>query len=420
MQCARIATYNNAVKSLRIFVLALLAAASTLSAEDWPQFRGPGGEGHSTERGLPLTWSEKQNIVWKTPVAGRGWSSPVIGGGKVWLTTSIDSKTEASLRLLAFDIESGREVVNVEAINIRDSALKNIKNSHASPTPILENDRVYVHFGADGTAAFTTDGKLVWKTTLPYESQHGNGGSPTLYRDLLIVNCDGADDAYVIALDKNTGKTRWRTQRRKPYDQSYSTPLVITVQGRDQLISVGAYRAAAYDPLTGREIWRVGYGDGFSNVPRPVYSHGLVFIPTGFQEASMLAVRPTGTGDVTDTHIAYTIERGAPFTPSPIVVGDEFFMVSDIGIATCLDVATGKIHWQQRLSGNFSASPVFADGRIYFLSEEGLATVLAPGKEFRRLAVNQLDGSTYASIAPSQGSLFIRSDTHLYRIAIPR
>jgi outer membrane protein assembly factor BamB len=161
----------------------------------------------------------------------------------------------------------------------------------------------------------------------------------------------------------------------------------------------------------------VRYGDGFSNVPRPVYGHGLVFIPTGFQEASMLAVRPTGTGDVTNSHIAYTIERGAPFTPSPIIVGDEFYMVSDIGIASCLDVATGRLHWQQRLTGNFSASPVFADGRIYFLSEEGLATVLAPGTEFRRLATNQLDGSTYASISPSLGSLFIRSDTHLYRIA---
>lgn len=395
-----------------------MATSIAVTGEDWPQFRGPGGEGHSSERGLPLTWSETQNVVWKTPVPGRGWSSPAIAGGKVWLTTSVDNRGTASLRLLAFDAQTGREILNVEAFTIRPSFLKNMKNSHASPTPIVENDRVYVHFGADGTAAYSTDGKLIWKTRLPYDSQHGNGGSPTLYRDLLIVNCDGADDAYVIALDKNTGKTRWRTERRMPYDQSYSTPLVITVAGRDQLISVGAYRAAAYDPLTGREIWRVRYGDGFSNVPRPVYSHGLVFIPTGFQEASMLAVRPTGAGDVTNTHIAYTIERGAPFTPSPIIVGDEFYMVSDIGIASCLDVATGKLHWQQRLSGNFSASPVFADGRIYFLSEEGIATVLAPGKEFRQLAKNQLDGSTYASIAPSLGSLFIRSDTHLYRIAV--
>jgi outer membrane protein assembly factor BamB len=233
---------------------------------------------------------------------------------------------------------------------------------------------------------------------------------------MLILSCDGSDTAFVIALDKNTGKTRWKTERRMPYDQAYTTPLVINVDGRDQLVSIGAYRAASYDPQTGREIWRVRYGDGFSNVPRPIYSHGLVFIGTGFQEPSMLAVRPTGTGDVTNTHVAYIIDRGAPFTPSPVVVGDEFYMVSDIGVASCLDVRTGKTHWQQRMPGNYSASPLFADNRIYFLSEEGVATVIAPGKEFRRLAVNTLDGMTYASIAVSQKSLLIRSDSHLYKI----
>jgi outer membrane protein assembly factor BamB len=396
-------------------VLALLASLS-LAAEDWPQFRGPGGEGHSTENGLPLQWSESQNILWKTPVAGRGWSSPVVAGGRVWLTTAIERQGKGSLRVLAYDVQSGREVVNVEVFSVSDALLKNVKNSLASPTPIVEGERVYVHFGADGTAALSTDGKIVWKLTLPYDSMHGNGGSPTLYRDLLIVSCDGADDAYVIALDKNTGKTRWKTQRRRPFDQSYTTPLVIQVEGRDQVVSIGAYRAAAYDPQTGREIWRVSYGDGFSNVPRPVFGHGLVFIGTGFQEPSMLAVRPTGTGDVTNTHVAYTIDRGAPFTPSPLIVGDEFYMVSDIGVASCLDVKTGRIHWQQRVPGNYSASPVFADNRIYFLSEEGVATVIAPGKEFRRLAVNTLDGTTFASIAVSQQTLFIRSDSHLYRI----
>ena len=398
------------------FVALALLATISLAAEDWPQFRGPDGEGHSTETGLPLQWSESQNIRWKTPVTGRGWSSPVVANGRVWLTTSVERQGRASLRVLAYDVQSGKEVVNAEVFSLPNAVLKNEKNSLASPTPILEGERVYVHFGADGTAALSTDGKIVWKITLPYDSMHGNGGSPTLYRDLLIVNCDGSDDAYVVALDKNTGKIRWKTQRRRPFDQSYTTPLVIQVDGRDQVVSIGAYRAAAYDPQTGREIWRVSYGDGFSNVPRPVFSHGLVFIGTGFQEPSMLAVRPTGTGDVTNTHVDYTIERGAPFTPSPLIVGDEFYMVSDIGVASCLDVKTGKIHWQQRVPGNYSASPVFADNRIYFLSEEGVATVIAPGKEFRRLAVNTLDGTTFASIAVSQGTFFIRSDSHLYRI----
>ena len=399
-----------------IFGALALLAAVPLTGEDWPQFRGPGGEGHSSEKGLPLQWSESQNILWKTPVAGRGWSSPVVAGGRVWLTTAIERQGRGSLRVLAYDVQSGREVINVEVFSVSSAYLKNAKNSLASPTPIVEGERVYIHFGADGTAALGMDGKVVWKLTLPYDSMHGNGGSPVLYRDLLIVSCDGSDDAYVVALDKNTGKVRWKTQRRRPFDQSYTTPLVIQVDGRDQVVSIGAFRAAAYDPQTGREIWRVSYGEGFSNVPRPVFSHGLVFIGTGFQEPSMLAVRPTGTGDVTNTHVAYTIERGAPFTPSPLIVGDEFYMVSDIGVASCLDVKTGKIHWQQRVPGNYSASPVFADNRIYFLSEEGVATVIAPGREFSRLAVNTLDGTTFASIAVSEGTLFIRSDSHLYRI----
>jgi len=333
------------------------------------------------------------------------------------LTTALRDRNTASLRAIAFDVETGREVVNVEVFRLSSAVVLNVKNSFASPTPIVEGDRVYVHFGKDGTAAISTSGQIVWKTQLAYESQHGMGGSPTLYKDLLIVSCDGHTDAYVVALDKRTGKIRWKTQRREPYDQAYTTPLVIRVGNQDQVVSIGAYRAAAYDPESGKEIWRVSYGDGFSNVPRPVYGHGLVFIATGFQEPSLLAVRVDGKGDVTKTHVAWSLRRGVPYTPSPILIGDELYMVSDIGVATCLDAKTGMVLWQQRLNGNYSASPVLADGRIYFQSEEGMTTVLAPGKEFRRLASSTLDGATLASIAVSNGSLFIRSDTHLYRIA---
>ena len=401
--------------SLCAFVSLWLISAGAI-AEDWPQFRGPTGEGHSTETGLPLDWSETRNVKWKVPVPGSGWSSPVVSGGRVWLTSAVRDRNTASLRAIAFDVETGREVVNVEVFRLSSAVVLNVKNSFASPTPVVEGDRVYVHFGKDGTAAISTSGQIVWKTQLAYESQHGNGGSPTLYKDLLIVSCDGHTDAFVVALDKRTGKTRWKTQRREPYDQAYTTPLVIRVGNQDQVMSIGAYRAAAYDPESGREIWRVSYGDGFSNVPRPVYGHGLVFIATGFQEPSLLAVRVDGKGDVTKTHVAWSLRRGVPYTPSPILIGDELYMVSDIGVATCLDAKTGMVLWQQRLSGNYSASPILADGRIYFQSEEGMTTVLAPGKEFRRLASSALDGSTLASIAVSNGSFFIRSDTHLYRI----
>jgi outer membrane protein assembly factor BamB len=395
---------------------ALLAAASGLAAEDWPQFRGPTGQGMSTEVELPVEWGESSNVRWKVEVPGVGWSSPVVAGDRVWLTTAVVDRSATSLRALAFDAATGRRVVDAEVFRLPRRNLLNPKNSHASPTPIVEGDRVYVHFGADGTAALTASGEVVWKKRYAYESQHGNGGSPTLYKDLLIFSCDGSDTAFVVALDKQTGAERWRTRRRAPFDQAYSTPLVIRVAERDQLVSVGAYRAVAYDPETGKEIWRVGYDDGFSNVPRPVFANGLVYIATGFQEPSLIAVRPDGTGDVTRTHVAWTLRRSAPHTPSPIVVGDELYVVNDMGIATCLDSRTGETVWRERLGGNYSASPVFADGRLYFLSEEGVATVLAPGRTFRKLATNQIDGATLASMAIADKSIFIRTDAALYRI----
>jgi outer membrane protein assembly factor BamB len=324
---------------------------------------------------------------------------------------------DASLRTLAFDVETGRQVVNTEVFRVRSAGIINPKNSRASPTPIVDGDRVYVHFGADGTAALTTAGDIVWKAQFPYDSMHGNGGSPVLYDDLLIVSCDGADMAFVVALDKQTGKVRWKTSRRRPWDQAYSTPLVIRVGERDELVSVGAYRAASYDPRSGKEIWRVSYPEGFSNVPRPVYGHGLVYIATGFNEPSLVAVRVDGTGDVTKTHVVWTLRRGAPLTPSPLLVGDELYIVNDTGIASCLDAKAGTTHWQQRLGGNYSASPIFADQRIYFLSEEGVATVITPGTQFRKLGTNELDGATLASMAVSGASIFIRTGTDLYRIS---
>ena len=384
----------------------------------WPQFRGPTGQGHSTERGIPVEWSETQNIVWKVPVSGRGWSSPVVANGRIWITTAIADRGGASLRALAFDVETGRELLNVDVFRLSNANLKNVKNSHASPTPIVDGNRVYVHFGGDGTAALdATSGAILWKKRFPYASQHGSGGSPALHKDLLIFSGDGHYEAWVIALDTRTGDVRWKTERRKPFDQAYTTPLVISVNGRDQVVSVGAYRAAAHDPETGKEIWMVRYEEGFSNVPRPVFGHGLVYITTGFFQPAVLAVRAGGTGDVTGTHVAWSMTRGAPFTPSPLLVGDELYVISDLGVLSCVDAKTGTLHWQERIGGNHSASPVFADGRIYFLSEEGVATVIAPGTTFRRLAVNELDGATLASMAVAHGSIFIRTLTHLYRIA---
>jgi outer membrane protein assembly factor BamB len=383
-------------------------------SQDWPEFRGPTGQGNSDERGLPLVWSETKNVRWKVAIPGRGWSSPAIHGDRVWLTTATEEGK--SLRAISVDRNTGAILQNVEVFRLKSLGNLNSKNSQASPTPVLEGDRVYLHFGAYGTACITQSGEIVWKTRLDYDNgQHGPGGSPVIYDNLLILSCDGQDVQYVVALDKLTGKIKWK-KLREGY-QAYTTPLIVRLPAGDQVISPGAFRAVSYEPRTGKELWQVRYGDGFSNVPRPVYGNGLVFICTGFQQPSLLAVRLDGRGDVTKSHIAWTLKRGVSLTPSPLLVGDELYMVSDNGVASCIDAKTGASHWQVRLGGNHSASPLYADGRIYFLSEEGESVVIAPGKEFKALAKNQLDGPTLASMAVSNGSIFVRSQTHLYRLS---
>jgi outer membrane protein assembly factor BamB len=392
----------------------LLFLSLLFFSQDWPEFRGPTGQGHSDERGLPLAWSETKNVRWKVAVPGRGWSSPAIRGDRVWLTTATEEGK--SLRAISVDRNTGAILQNVEVFRLKSPGNLNAKNSQASPTPVLEGDRIYLHFGAYGTACITQSGEIVWKTRLDYDNgQHGPGGSPVVYDNLLILSCDGQDAQYVVALDKQTGKVRWK-KFREGY-QAYTTPLVLRLPAGDQVISPGAFRAVSYEPRTGKELWQVRYGDGFSNVPRPVYGNGLVFTCTGFQQPSLLAVRLDGRGDVTKSHIAWTLKRGVSLTPSPLLVGDELYMVSDNGVASCIDAKTGAPHWQVRLGGNHSASPLYADGRIYFLSEEGESVVIAPGKEFKALAKNQLDGPTLASMAVSNGSIFVRSQTHLYRLS---
>lgn len=394
-----------------------LAAMQAAQAEDWPGFRGPSGLGTSAERNVPLAWSASRNVAWKAAVAGRGWSSPAVADGRAWITTAVAGRG-TSLRLLAYAVQTGRLAVDVEVFNVGDATLLNDKNSHASPTPIVRGDRVYVHFGSLGTAALTTSGAVLWRTQLAYQPEYGNGGSPLLYGDLLIVNCDGSDQAYVVALDIRTGAVRWKTSRRA-VGSAYTTPLLVRVGDRDQVVSVGAHSATAYDPATGTELWRVSHY-GSSTVPSPVSGHGLVYLASGFQSVTLLAVRADGAGDVTGTHVAWKMGRSAPLTPSPLLVGDELYIVTDTGVATCLDAATGRQRWQQRLEGTYSASPVYADGRIYFLNEDGATTVIAPGTQFRALATNTLDGMTLASPAVSNGSIFIRTASHLHRIATSR
>ena len=398
-----------------------LAAGRCLAGEEWPQFRGPDGQGHADATGLATTWSEVENVTWKTPLPGRGWSSPVIIEDRIWLTTALDDGR--ALHALLVDRGSGRLVLDVPVFTVEEPAKINVKNSYASPTSLVEGDRLWVHFGTYGTACLDNrSGKILWTNReLKLDHKEGAGSSPIMVGDLLVVNCDGTDVQYVVALDKNTGTIVWKAERSAPKNpdpdlrKAYSTPLLIEAGGRQQIISTGADRVSAYDPRTGIELWYVNY-EGFSNVPRPVFAEGLVIIATGYMKPQLFAIRPDGAGDVTGTHVAWRVKAQVPANPSPVVVGKNVYMVSDQGVVTCLDIATGKEQHKARIGGNFSASPIAADGLIYFSSEEGETTVFAAEDRLREIARNKLDGRLMASFAVAGRALFVRSDTTLYRI----
>ncbi len=391
----------------------------------WPQFRGPRGDGHSTATGLPITWNEGENLAWKVAVPGRGYSSPVISEGKIWLTTALEGsgQTGGTLHAVAIDQESGRIVHDVEVFHPRTWQHRHAENSHASPTPVVEPGRVYVNFGDYGTACLSTEsGEVIWRSReLRLAHEHGPGSSPILWRHLLIVNGDGIDQRYVAALDKRTGELAWKTRRsveleRDPsHGKAFATPLVIVSGGRPQLISPGAWQVSSYDPATGEEIWRVRY-DGYSNVPRPVAGLGLVFIDTGYVKPHMLAIHPGGRGDVTDSHVRWSYHWQVPANPSPLLIGDRLFMVSDHGNASWLDARKGEDLWRQRLGGRHYASPIYASGRVYTFSREGRTVVIEAGDSYLELARAELDGSIMASPAVAGSAFFVRTEKHLYRL----
>jgi outer membrane protein assembly factor BamB len=398
--------------------LTWLASVSTGFAGDWPEFRGPGQQGHSDERNLPLTWSETENIAWKTDLPGLGWSSPSIVGKRIWLTTAEKAGADQeSIKLLAIciDRDAGKILKSVEVFEKDHPARIHNKNSHASPTPVIEGDRVYVHFGAHGTACLTWEGDIVWKTELPYNHRHGPAGSPVLFRDTLIIVCDGTDTQYITALDKKTGKQVWKTIRAEGR-MAYSTPTLIEFNGEPQLITAGGEFITAYNPETGKELWKFRYPKGYSVVPRPVVAQGIAFASSGYDDPVFYGVKLGGQGDVTESHLAWKIAKGAPRNASPIVVDDDIYIVSDNGVVTCLDVKTGKVHWQKRVGGDFSSSPLYADGRIYITSEAGLTTVLKPGHEYEVLAENPMPGRIFASLAPVDGAIYLRTEKSLFRI----
>jgi len=406
----------------RLFALALTGLTLHLAAEDWPEFRGPTGQGLSNAKDLPVRWSATENVAWKIALPGAGWSSPVLVNDRLYITTAKTAEGAKSLTLnvLCLSAPDGKTLWSTEVFAPQDGSSLHRKNGYASPTPIVRDGRLYAHFGHLGTACLNLDGKVLWRqTSLNYPSMHGNGGSPVLTADSLIFSCDGVTKPEVVALDKNTGEVRWRTPRNNdpvPKKFSFSTPLLITHNGRPELISPGAGGTYAYDPATGRLLWKVSTGNGFSIVPRPVFAHGLLFVNTDYDFPKLFAIRPGGEGDVTASHLAWQTGRGAPSTPSALVVGEEVYFVSDAGVATCANAKTGAVLWNERLGGGFSASPVFGDGRVYFQNEEGVGYVVKAGPHFELLAKNELGERTLASYAVADHALFIRTAENLLKI----
>jgi outer membrane protein assembly factor BamB len=413
---------------------------------DWPQWRGPAGQGHApAARDLPVTWSETENVAWKTPLAGRGWSSPVIGGGRIWVTTAIEREASPEekaralagnrmagqlevsgsvmIRAVCLDEASGKILHDVELFAIADPQPIHKLNSFASPSPVLAGERLYCHCGDFGAACLdAATGEVLWRNReLRLNHENGPGSTPVVWQDKLIVHLDGSDVQSIAAYDTATGKLAWQTPRSgtlrddPQLKKAYGTPLILPLEGRDVVLSPAADWLYAYDPATGRELWKMGYGVlGFSIVPRPVVAGELVLLSTSFMQPELLAVKLAGAA--TAPEIVWREKKGAPTMASPLVVDGLLFMVSDKGIATCLEAATGERVWTERLGGNVSSSPLFADGRIYVGNRDGETFVIRPRREFELLATNHLEGGIFATPAAVGRAIYLRTEHALYRL----
>ena len=423
----------------RTFLLIFLTLGGLATYADWPEFRGPRGDGHASAPGdpkplgLPLHWSETNNIKWKTAIPFRGWSAPVVMGGQVWLTTATEDGRDCFA--ICVDAKTGKEVFN-EKVFHHDSPepLGNgaSMNSYATPSPAIEPGRVYVHFGSAGTACLDTkSGKVLWKRDdLPCRHYRGPSSSVVLFENLVILTFDGADLQYLAALDKQTGATVWKTNRSVAWNdetvpgpmakdgdlrKAHSTPLLVTVGGKPQLLSSGAKAAYGYDPRTGQELWRVQYPD-WSGAPRPLFDNGLAFIVTGLTKKELWAVKTDGHGDVTETGVVWKLKTHIGKYASPLLVDGLIYTAAEESFVTCLEAATGQTVWTERVGGKYAASPIYADGRIYLFDQDGTTTLIKPGRALEVLATNTLAAGFMASPAVSGKALFLRTRTHLYRV----
>jgi outer membrane protein assembly factor BamB len=409
-----------------LFLLIVLSASVGRGAEEWPQFRGPSQHGYSDAKGVALKWSEKENVKWKVAIPGEGWSSPIVAGGRIWLTTAVDGGK--SLRAIAVDFATGKLLHDIEVFRNDPPPPIHKRNSYASPTGLVEGEAVFVHFGPMGTARLDAkSGSIRWENRdLAYDPQNGPGGSLASWKDKLLIPCDGTDFQYEVALDKETGKVVWKTDRSAipelmnlPADmrKAYGTPVLASIDGRVQSLTTASNRLYALDPETGRELWHFDYPRGFSNVPLPAISGDVMVISSGFMKPSLIGVKLGGAkGNATQSHLLWKQNAGAPDQCSPIIVKDRVYVTTSGGILSCLDLRTGNIVWKERIGSDFASSPIYVDGRIYFFAAAGPCTVIEPGDTFKKVAENTLDEGCMASPAVVGRSLLVRTKSHLYRI----
>jgi outer membrane protein assembly factor BamB len=418
-------------------ILLALAAVQGHATKNWPEFRGPWGDGHVSApgdtniAGFPLRWSETENVKWKTEIHDRGWSTPVVMGGQVWLTTATADGHD--FFVLCLDADTGEIHFDEKVFHCENpESLGNNVNSYATPSAAIEPGRVYVHFGSYGTACLeTATGKVVWKRDdLPCRHYRGPSSSPVLYGDKVILTMDGVNLEYTVALDKETGRTVWKTDRSVAWNdendndrmakegdrrKAHSTPLIVQTPGGTQMLSAGAKAAYSYDPGTGRELWRVRYYD-WSAAPMPLYYDGMAYFITGLASTELLAVKADGKGDVTDTHVVWKLKTHVGKYSSPILVDGLLYTAADESFLSCIDAATGDVLWNNRIGGGYQASPIYADGRLYFCNQQGVTTVIEPGRTCTILASNKLADGFMASPAAAGKALFLRTRTHVYRI----
>ncbi|MDD2599061.1 MAG: PQQ-binding-like beta-propeller repeat protein [Kiritimatiellae bacterium] len=420
---------------IKIFTLSaalVLIHGSTLADNSWPMFRGTHGDGTVKGANLPLNWSETENVRWKTAMPNQGWSTPVVQGKRIWLTSATENGEE--FFALCVDAKSGKLLIEKRLFQTSTpEPLGNSVNGYASPSPAIEPGRVYLHFGSYGTACLNAEsGDLIWqRDDLPCRHYRGPGSSPILYKDLLILTFDGVDQQYLTALNKHNGKSVWTTKREiewKDLDaqgqpkregdfrKGFTTPLVIDVKGQPQLISPASNVLFAYDPESGKEIWRT-QNSSHTPVVIPVYADGLVMAVTGHGADEMLAIRPDGRGDVTASHVVWRMGgKDVPQTPSPVAVDGLLYMLSDHGVLNCIEIKTGAQIWRETLRASYIASPIHDGERIYLFSVSGKATVIRAGRTFEKLAENNLDAGLMASPAVAGDALILRTKTHLYWI----